>query len=70
MRHVNVDFNNQAGSGELLAPAHGYPLTPGERVTVSDDGTDTYEAVVLGISRDTVFLKVSDAPRVDSLCDQ
>ena len=60
MRHLQVDFNNLVGSGVLPAPTHGQAFTAGERVAVSDEGTDVYEAVVLGTSGDTVFLEVSD----------
>ena len=60
MRHLQVDFNNLVGSGVLPAPTHGHAFTAGERVAVSDEGTDVYEAVVLGTSGDTVFLEVSD----------
>lgn len=60
MRHLQVDFNNLVGSGVLPVPTHGRAFTTGEHVAVSDEGTDVYEAVVLGTSGDTVFLEVSD----------
>ena len=60
MRHLQVDFNNLVGSGVLPVPSHGQAFATGEHVAVSDEGTDMYEAVVLGISGDTVFLEVSD----------
>ena len=60
MRHLLVDFNNVAGSGVLPVPSHGEAFAAGEHVAVSDEGTDVYEAVVLGISGDTVFLEVLD----------
>ena len=60
MRHLQVDFNNLVGSGVLPVPTHGQAFTTGEHVAVSDEGTDVYEAVVLGTSGDTVFLEVSD----------
>lgn len=60
MRHVVVDFNNLVGSGVLPVPTRGQSFIRGERLAVSDEGTDEYEAVVLDVSGDTVFLKVSD----------
>jgi hypothetical protein len=60
MRHLQVDFNNLLGSCVLPVPSHGEEFATGELVAVSDEGTDVYEAVVLGISGDTVFLEVLD----------
>lgn len=60
MRHLQVDFNNLVSSGVLPVPTHGQTFTTGERVAVSDEGTDVYEAVVLGTSGDTAFFEVSE----------
>jgi hypothetical protein len=60
MRHLQVDFNNVAGSSVLPVPSNGEAFATGEHVAVSDEGTDVYEAVVLGISGETVFLEVLD----------
>lgn len=60
MRRVHVDFNNLVGSGVLPVPTRGLVFAVGERVAVSDEGTDIYEAIVVGISDDTVFLEISD----------
>ena len=60
MRRLHVDFNNLIGSRVLPVPNRGLSFAVGEHVAVSDDGTDVYEAVVLGTSEDTVFLEVSD----------
>lgn len=60
MRHVQVDFNNLVGSGVLPVPTRGHTFATGEHVAVSDEGTDVYEAVVIGLSGDTVFLDVSN----------
>lgn len=66
MRHVHVDFNNLAGPGVLPVPTHGQVFAVGEHVAVSDEGTGVYEAVVLGISGDTVFFEVSDKVLAES----
>lgn len=60
MRRLQVDFNNLVGSGVLPVPTHGQAFATGEHVAVSDEGTEVYEAVVIGFSADTVFLEVSD----------
>ena len=60
MRRLQVDFNNIVGSGVLPVPTRGQAFAAGERLAVSDEGTLVYEAVVVGVSGETVFLKVSD----------
>jgi hypothetical protein len=60
MRRLRVDFNNLVGSRVLPVPTRGLAFSAGEHVAVSDDCEDVYEAVVLGISENTVFLEVSD----------
>ena len=61
MRQLQVDFNNLVGSGVLAVPTHGRIFQVGERLSVFDEGTDMYEAVVLGLDGSTVYLEVSDS---------
>lgn len=60
MRRLRVDFNTFAGSGVLPVPTRGHTFVVGEHVAVFDEGTNVYEAVVLGTSEYTVFVEVSD----------
>ena len=62
MRELQVDFNNVVGSGVLPVPTHGQRFAVGERLRVFDEGTDMYQAVVVGVDRDTAFIEVFSDP--------
>lgn len=62
MRQVQVDFNSVVGVRALPIPAHGQQFFVGERLRVFDEGTDMYEAVVLGVDGETAFIEVSSDP--------
>lgn len=62
MRQVQVDFNGVVGTRVLPIPTHGQQFVVGERLRVFDEGTDVYEAVVLGVDGETAFIEVFSEP--------
>ena len=59
MRRVMVDFHNMVDS-VVPVPLDGQTFSVGEKVIVFDEDTEDYCAQVISISRDTVFVKITN----------